>query len=72
MRSLKYTDYECGAKISFCSKCYGSSGENIKVARQEILKVNLERRLNYAESDAENEWVGVSEHPNFLFFFFSK
>ncbi|XP_042438288.1 histone acetyltransferase HAC12-like isoform X2 [Zingiber officinale] len=56
IRSLKYTDYECGAKISFCSKCYGSSGESIKVARQEIRKVNLERRLNYAESDAENEW----------------
>ncbi|WOL02901.1 histone acetyltransferase HAC1-like isoform X2 [Canna indica] len=53
MTSAKY-DY--GAKVSFCGKCYGASGESIKVGQQEIQKSNLERRLNYAETDAETEW----------------
>lgn len=57
MRSSQSTTYECGAKISFCGKCYGAYGDNIKVGRQVIQKSNLERRLNYAESDAETEWV---------------
>lgn len=36
-----------------CSKCYGVSGESIKVAGKEIFMSDLERRLTYAETDAE-------------------
>ncbi|KAG1334097.1 histone acetyltransferase HAC1 [Cocos nucifera] len=44
------------ARISLCSKCYNSSRENVKMDGQDIPKFKLEKRWNYAETDAETEW----------------
>ncbi|XP_008782409.2 histone acetyltransferase HAC1-like isoform X2 [Phoenix dactylifera] len=44
------------ARISFCSKCYNCSGDNVKIGGEDIPKLNLERKWNYAETDAETEW----------------
>lgn len=44
------------AQNSFCSKCYNISGDSIKAGGGDIPKANLERRWDYAETDAEAEW----------------
>nr|XP_019702086.1 histone acetyltransferase HAC1 isoform X2 [Elaeis guineensis] len=44
------------ARISLCGKCYNGSRENVKMDGQDIPKVKLERKWNYAETDAETEW----------------
>ncbi|XP_072984159.1 probable histone acetyltransferase HAC-like 3 isoform X1 [Typha latifolia] len=42
--------------VSFCGNCYNSSGETMKFALGGVRKVNLEKRWNYGETDAESEW----------------
>jgi E1A/CREB-binding protein len=43
--------------VSLCSRCYNVSGELIKLPSGDALKVCFEKRSNYAESDADSEWV---------------
>nr|XP_010940016.1 histone acetyltransferase HAC1 [Elaeis guineensis]XP_019710712.1 histone acetyltransferase HAC1 [Elaeis guineensis] len=56
MRNINNMTFGSDVRISFCSKCYNSSGENVKVGGEDLPKFKLERKWNYAETDAETEW----------------
>ena len=45
--------------ISLCSKCYNVGGELIKLPLGDVSKVLFEKWSNYAETDAESEWVWI-------------
>ncbi|XP_008787929.2 histone acetyltransferase HAC1-like [Phoenix dactylifera] len=51
LRNINNMTFGSDVRISFCSKCYNSSVENVKVGGEDIPKFKLEKKWNYAETE---------------------
>lgn len=58
----------CSVPISLCSRCYNVGGELIKLPSGDVPKVCFEKRSNYAETDADSEWVWTFFSFSFVIF----